>query len=150
MMSTGKGQRMNQPDWLEYVEHTADEGIAVRAADLETLFARAAWAMVSIVGDPDRVEEEFGEQVIVSGRDLVSLLVNWLSEINVRIQTDGHIFGRFDVKNMTPHKLEAEIGGEHIDVEKHAVHTEIKAVTYHGLSVEKKKGLWEARVIFDV
>ena len=143
-------ERMKKPDWLEYLEHTADERIAVRAPDLETLFARAAWAMVSIMADPERVENKISERVTVSGRDRESLLVKWLSEINVRMQTQGRIYGRFDVKSMTSTGLEAQIGGEDVDVERHGVHTEIKAVTYHGLQVEKTHGSWEAHVIFDV
>jgi SHS2 domain-containing protein len=34
---------MTTPDWLEFLNHTADAGILVQAADLKELFARAAW-----------------------------------------------------------------------------------------------------------
>jgi SHS2 domain-containing protein len=141
---------MNRPDWLDVLEHTADEGIVVRAPDLETLFGRAAWGMVSVVGDPDRVEDKVREQVSVSGTDLENLLVNWLSEINVRMQTQGRMYSRFLVKRVSPTSLKAEIGGEDVDVQRHDVHTEIKAVTYHQLKVEEKDGRWEAQVLFDL
>ena len=33
------------PEWLKFVDHTADAGIAVEAPDLVRLFERAAWGM---------------------------------------------------------------------------------------------------------
>jgi len=36
------------PEWLKFVDHTADAGIAVEAPDLARLFERAAWAMFSV------------------------------------------------------------------------------------------------------
>lgn len=141
---------MQHPDWLEYIEHTADEGILVHAPDLATLYARAAWGMVSVVADPDCVEETQSEPIAVSGRDRESLLVNWLSEINARMQTDHRIYSQFAVRRITDTEIEAELGGEPVEPEKHDLHTEIKAVTFHGLHVEEQDGAWKAQVIFDV
>ena len=43
------------PEWLDFVDHTADAGIVVQAADLKELFARAAWGMFSLITDMDAV-----------------------------------------------------------------------------------------------
>jgi SHS2 domain-containing protein len=40
--------------------------------------------------------------------------------------------------------------GEPYNRKKHSIKTEIKAVTYSGLTVERVKAGWRARVIFDV
>jgi SHS2 domain-containing protein len=47
-------------------------------------------------------------------------------------------------------KLVAKLTGEPYNKLKHLMKTEIKAVTYSGLSVTKKKSGWKARIIFDV
>ena len=63
-----RGKTMQHPDWLDYIEHTADEGIVVRAPDPATLYARAAWGMVSIVADPDCVSETLSERIASPSR----------------------------------------------------------------------------------
>jgi SHS2 domain-containing protein len=47
-------------------------------------------------------------------------------------------------------RLKAQLMGEPYNKKKHSIKTEIKAVTYSGLNVEKQKSGWRARVIFDV
>jgi len=37
-----------------------------------------------------------------------------------------------------------------LDLSRHTLKTEIKAVTYHGLEVKKTGQGWEAQVIFDI
>jgi SHS2 domain-containing protein len=47
-------------------------------------------------------------------------------------------------------RLKARLMGEPYNRKKHSIKTEIKAVTYSGLTVERVKAGWRARVIFDV
>ncbi|MFQ6003010.1 MAG: archease, partial [Candidatus Zixiibacteriota bacterium] len=47
------------------------------------------------------------------------------------------------------YKLHASVGGELIDVEKHKVKVDVKAVTYHLLKVKKIDDKWTAKVILD-
>jgi SHS2 domain-containing protein len=46
--------------------------------------------------------------------------------------------------------LSALVSGEPIDLARHPIYTEIKAVTYHALGVEQRDGRWMATVIFDL
>ena len=50
----------------------------------------------------------------------------------------------------TNKELQARLTGESLNNKKHVIKTEIKAVTYSGLTVEKQKTGWVARIIFDV
>jgi SHS2 domain-containing protein len=47
-------------------------------------------------------------------------------------------------------RLSARLAGERLDYDRHEFETEIKAVTYHQLTVRQENGRWSARVIFDV
>jgi SHS2 domain-containing protein len=47
-------------------------------------------------------------------------------------------------------KLKVRLTGELFNKMKHSIKTEVKAITYSGLNVEKQKSGWKARVIFDV
>ncbi len=138
------------PDWLTYVEHTADEGIEVRAPELAVLYERAAWGMFSLLTDPDAVKPVLEERVEVEAEDPEELLVRWLSELNVRHQLGHRLFGEFHVREVAPDRLRASIRGEDLDPERHQLYTEIKAVTFCGLRVQRVAESWIARVVFDM
>lgn len=138
------------PPWLTEIEHTADVGIAVRAPDRRTLFARAAWGMFSLVGNLADVRRVQWLRVRVEAPDRDALLVRWLSELNFLHQSRREIYSGFRVERMSDTGLEGEIGGEPLDPARHDELTEIKAVTYCGLLVAREGRQWVARVIFDV
>jgi len=50
----------------------------------------------------------------------------------------------------TPTGLRARVAGEPIDPARHPIVREIKAVTYHGLAVDRVAGGFSAQVVFDV
>ena len=138
------------PAWLEPVDHTADAGIRVRASTVEELFARAAWGMFSLITDMDRVVVRETARVVVEAEDRDSLLVRWLSELNYRHVTTHRLFSSFEILFLGDRQLEAEIGGEPIEFQRHTIHTEIKAVTFHELQLIHDDRGWSARIIFDV
>lgn len=138
------------PSWLEELDHTADVGLVVRAGSLEELFARAAWAMFSIVTDPATVQPREKSLLSVQATDREALLVRWLSELNYRHITEHRLFSRFDLLALTDQALQAEVWGEKIDLAHHLVYTEIKAITFHGLQIAEAAEGWKAQIIFDL
>lgn len=146
------------PDWLTFLDHTADTGLRVTAPDLPTLFSRAAWGLFRVITDPATVQPAEPETVEVTAEDLPALLVRWLSELNYRHLTRHRLYARFDVRELTPPKpaeavpgrLRAEIRGEALVPGRHPVFTEIKAVTFHGLELTEIDGGWRAQIIFDL
>ena len=139
-----------KPTWLDELEHTADTGICVTATSLPELFTRAAWGMFWLITDPKAVEPREEETVAVEAADRDALLVRWLSTLNYRHVTQYRLYSRFEMRDFDPRRLRATIRGERTDRQRHAVNTEIKAVTYHGLSIEEVGGVWQARIIFDL
>jgi SHS2 domain-containing protein len=138
------------PEWLEELEHTADTGIIVTAASLKELFARAAWGMFSVIADLPGVEPKVATHLSVEASDQKALMVKWLSELNVRHITKHLLFSRFDIIDLGDTHLSAEVYGEAIDLERHTIYTEIKAITFHDLRIEKEGERWKAQIIFDL
>ena len=136
--------------WLQPLDHTADRGIIVRARDLKELFARTARGMFSIIADLGTVEPLQSETIVVTAPDRGALLVRWLSELNFQHVTRHRLFSRFVILELSDNRLVAEVGGETIALQRHTIHTEIKAVTFHGLLLEQVKEGWRAEVIFDL
>jgi SHS2 domain-containing protein len=138
------------PAWLEPLDHTADLGIRVQASDLKGLFARAAWGMFSLITDVPSVRPLVITSIHVEANDSQALLVKWLSELNFRHVTQRQVFCQFDILELDERRLTAEVRGEKIDLDRHTVYTEVKAVTFHELRLEKQNEVWTAQVIFDV
>lgn len=137
-------------EWLQLLDHTADTGVIVRARDLKELFARAAWGMFSILTDMNTVKPRQSETVVVTAPEREALLVRWLSELNFQHTTRHLLFSRFDILALSDNRLVAEVSGEAIAPERHTIHTEIKAVTFHSLRLEPVDDGWKAEIIFDL
>ncbi|MDH7504385.1 MAG: archease [Verrucomicrobiota bacterium] len=135
---------------VELIDHTADVGLVVRASTLALLFERAAIGMFFILTDLSSVVPAQSEPLEVSADDLETLLVAWLSELNYRHVVHHRLYCRFDVTEAGNGVLTAQVHGEQIDPLRHTVHTEIKAVTRHGLKLQKTDAGYEATVIFDL
>jgi SHS2 domain-containing protein len=141
------------PDWLREIDHTADIGIQVTAPDRDTLYARAAEGMFTVLTDLSAVQPRTEEPFTVTAPDAEALMVRWLSELNFHHSTTHRLFCEFDVEvREEPDALvlEGRARGESIDLERHVVFTEIKAVTFHDLAVAESEGMWSVQVIFDM
>ncbi|HBJ74877.1 MAG TPA: hypothetical protein DDY86_05025, partial [Syntrophaceae bacterium] len=86
----------------------------------------------------------------VEGSDPADLLINFLREILYLFNGERRIVISCSIVMLGKRKLVANLALESYNSKRHLIKTELKAVTYHGLSVERMKKGWKARVIFDV
>jgi len=132
---------------FQEVEHTADWAVRVRGRDLAELFAFAAQAMVALVTDSAQTGPfPVVRRIELSAPDVETLLVDWLSELVYLHETGEVLFCAFEMEQVTSAHLRATIRGR----PGIAVKKEIKAVTYHGLEVQRTPDGYEATVVFDV
>ena len=122
---------------FETFDHTADLGLRIRAADLDTLFAEAAQALFSvIVDDLDSVKSVERLDIAIAGDDREYLLFDWLRELLYRFDAEHRLFSKFEVK-VTHEWLERRrLGANSMIPTRHVLGHEVKAITYHGLKVE--------------
>jgi|SRR6516162_4412863 SHS2 domain-containing protein len=134
---------------FEFFEHTADLGLRVRAADVDTLFEEAAKGLFTAVVEDLAVVED-REQVILEleSDDYAYLLFDWLNELLYHFDTRRMVFGHFEV-HVEGKRLKGVAGGELLDPVRHSLSHEVKAITYHRLRVEHADG-WLAEVIVDI
>ncbi|MFO0967610.1 MAG: archease [Gemmataceae bacterium] len=134
----------------EVFEHTADLGLRVRAADLNGLFVEAAQALFEAVcPDLASIRPERRVEVRVAGDEPDFLLFDWLKELLYHFDAEHLLFGRFEAK-VTDKGVTGAAWGEPIDESRHVLEHEVKAITYHGLRVEKDADGWLAEVIVDI
>jgi len=131
-------------------EHTGDIGIQIFGADLPQLFAHAALALFDLMTDLARVQPLQSREISIQAADREELLVNWLSELNYIFQTEYWLACQFQVIDLTETRLNAIVAGQPRDPERHPIHIEIKAVTFHQLQIVPDANGFTGQVIFDV
>ena len=137
---------------FETFDHTADIGLRITAATLDELFAEAGKALFAVLlENPASIETSEMVELQVHAEDLAYLLADWLRELLYVFDTQHLVLGAFQVRvNERRKTLSALCSGERLDWSKHRPGTEVKAVTYHGLRVEKRRDGWIAEVILDI
>lgn len=132
------------------IDHTADLGIIVRGPDVGGLFISAAQAMTELMVKGDLGDKRTLREVSVSSEDYPDLMVRWLGEVLYLFAAEKLIPDTVKIKAITPTRLEATVAMAGFDPQRHRVLREIKAVTYHQISVRTVHDEWEARIIFDI
>lgn len=134
----------------EFFEHTADLGLRIRAANLNTLFVEAAQALfTAIVEDLTTIKPVREVQVQLPADDIEYLLFDWLKQLLIYFDTEHLLLGTFKVE-IDENGLRGSGWGEPLDRSRHELEHEVKAITYHGLMVEQTDDGWLAEVIVDI
>lgn len=133
-------------------DHTADIGVEVTGRTKKELFVNAAQALFDVM-----IENQTGWEVAkqqktikVEGADVTDLLINFLRELLYLFNGEKFLTDSCEIIKFTNKELQARLTGELFNRKKHSIKTEIKAVTYSGLTVERVKSGWKAKIIFDV
>jgi len=141
----------------KFFDHTADIGVEISGRTKKELFANAAGAMFDVLIEKNESKSKSDEdtkrqqkKVSVDGVDVEDLLINFLRELLYLFNGEKFITVNCEIIKFTNQELQARLTGESFNSKKHLIKTEIKAVTYSGVKVEKFKRVWNARVIFDV
>jgi SHS2 domain-containing protein len=134
----------------EIIDHTADLGMVVKGADAKDLFTNAAYAMMDIMVEEDRGGKGAKRQIAIEGEDYSDLMVRWLGEILYLFDAERQLVWGIEITAIGPNRLESFLALTSLEEWRHEIKREIKAVTYHGISVQKVNDEWEARIIFDI
>jgi SHS2 domain-containing protein len=141
----------------KFFDHTADIGVEIAGRTKKELFVNAAHALFDIliqnIDDKGKTSQETKERVktrIVEGANVEDLIINFLREILYLFNGAAWVVNHCEIIECSNKRLLVQLWGEPYNQKRHLIKTEIKAVTYSGLKVEKQKTGWKARIIFDV
>ena len=138
----------------EYLPHTADAKFRAYGITIEKAFENAARAMFNVMIDTQPISNKISESIEITSADLDGLLVDWLSELLYLFEVDAVVFADFSISSLHIGKDECSLSatayGEPIDLARHRFDTEIKAVTYNGLTIEESSEGWEVQVVVDI
>lgn len=134
-----------------HVAHTADVALEAEATSFEGLCAEAADALVALlVVDPSaRGRTAVGRTVRLPAATEPALLHGWLSAVLLAFELDRWVTNGAVVRRVDG-GLEGDLRGAPFDPDRHGGAAEVKAVTWHGLRVDRVGGGWRARVLLDL
>ncbi|MFN0152573.1 MAG: archease [bacterium] len=135
---------------FEEEDHPSDALLRIRATGMRALFAAAARATFALMTDLDRVELRTARPIACAAPNREELLAVWLNELIGAASAEALFFREFDITHISDTAIEATARGEAIDTKRHALHKEVKAATYHRLSIRDIAGAWEATVLLDL
>lgn len=145
-----KGSQMNREHQFELIEHTADIGVIGKGATMAEAFESAAYGMFSIMAEIDRYEPTRQRSITVIGTDDVLLLERFLSSLLMLFDADNLLPLEFEITEISMGRLTCWVGTRPIDDRIEWLGPTVKAVTFHEMAVENRRGEWIAKAIFDV
>jgi len=133
------------------IDTTADVGLVSAGTTLKDVFVNMAKGLFSLMTPLPRIRKTVSQRVRIHNGSKEDLLIAWLNELIFIFDTRYLLFRYFDITCLEEGELEAVCSGEPIDPKRHILKLEVKAATYHQISVQMDaSGIWHARVILDV
>ena len=132
------------------LEHPSDLGIEASGRTVGEAFEQAALGLISVIAETTTIELSDERIIKVDAQDYENLLVRWLSEILYLYDGEDYLLKEAKIESISPTKLAAKISGEKYKPEKHKLKMDVKAVTYHQLSIETSSAMTTVRVFLDI
>lgn len=140
---------------FEYLEHTADAKFRAFGSTLAECFGNSAKAMVNVVCALEKIEAKEETEINAEAESSEDLLHKFLENLLFEIETRGMLYSEFRIEignDRTKWFLKCIARGEEINLERHSIKSEIKAVTWHEFFLRKDAEInkWVAQVIVDI
>jgi SHS2 domain-containing protein len=131
---------------FEEREHTADILMHIRAPDLCGLFTDAGRALMKTMyrGEAKPVQDVI---ISVSGDTIEHLLHGFLSELLYESEVQNLVISNITISEG---EIRAVLKGELFDPKIHGGGTEVKGISWYGLSIKQDQNEYFCDVLFDV
>lgn len=133
-----------------FLPHTADIKFQCQAKNLNLNFINCFLALKKVICGKQKINEKILEKIEIKGKDLESLLYNFLEEFLLLLETKNFIGSKILELNIDKKKMElnAIIYGD--NSENYEFINEVKAITYHEMFVKRENKVWISQVVLDV
>lgn len=129
------------------VDHTADMMVRAFGGTLEECFANAGYALFDQTVDLSGIGTTEETEFRVTGIDDEDRLYSFLSELLFIEDCDNLILKEFEV-SFDGDDVVCRARGETLDRSRHRIRSEVKAVTYHMMDIDRETP--SVTVLFDV
>ena len=140
---------------FEFQDHTADIQVRSWGSTLEEAFSQTASSLMTVITpNLEKIKPQIEKILNIEAEDKIALLFDFLSEFLYIFDVEELVFNRIEVlyikKVNSKYVLKAVLTGEKFNKNYHEVGTEVKAITYSFLEIEKKEDYIEIKIVFDI
>jgi len=133
---------------------TADIAFEIVSPTLENLFSDAADALISVmIKDLNSIKDSQQIPFEQSNLSIEMLLFNVLQELIFFKDSQLMLYRFKDVSITQVNQLStfhATLYGEQININRHKILVDVKAVTLHNFFVKKENNNWKSQIILDI
>ena len=141
-----------KPKSFTFFAHPADAKFQAYGVSLEEAFQNAAYALVSLMWDREKISPKIKHPVVVEGKDLEQLLVGFLEEVLYLLDSRSFLLNSVDDLTVVSvgdrYELKGLFYGDRFD-EGQETFGDVKAITYHEMAIEQD-GHVMVQVVVDV
>lgn len=135
---------------IDYLSHTADVRIRLRANSASELFEVALEGMNQIIkADGCQQPRSFPliRGINLKSENLTTLLIEFLGEVLTQSHLNKALFCKLQINHLSESEISASIHGYTVE----EIDEDIKAVTYHEANVRRNSAnQYETIVVFDI
>lgn len=140
---------MNLDKDYEIFDHTADIGIKISGNSIHEILEKAILATADLLSGGIEITQRINKILTIEEEDINTVLVCVLEEIIYFFESQLFLPSECSIK-IENNQYEIVLKGSIVSTEDVKEGTELKAVTYHKLGIEKADDKYQATVIFDV
>ncbi|MDB5037130.1 MAG: uncharacterized protein JWQ35_658 [Bacteriovoracaceae bacterium] len=134
----------------EHFSHEADIGIRGFGKTPEEAFENAAFALLCVVTDPEKVEPKNSIFIECVAKSYEFLFYDWINALIYEMDIRDMLFSRFKVQIDENFTLNAEVFGEPMDQKRFEPAVYIKGATFTELKFFENEGTFVAQCVVDV
>jgi len=133
----------------KFLEHTADIKYQAFGKTLEECFKNSVYALKEII-TKEAIKPVKKKTIKIKGKDKESLLYNFLEEFLFLLDSENFIISKVGMMkiDLKKFRIKAIIYGD--DIKKYNTITDIKAITYHDMFINKENDKYTCQVVLDV
>jgi SHS2 domain-containing protein len=131
----------------------SDAAFEARGDTLSDLFGACAYALMDTLVKTTTVGNSYKHTIQLQNKDIEKLLYDLLEELIYLKDKDAVVFSACDVivkEDKNIYNLDATLKGEKINLKKHKLGQDVKAITMHMFKVEKKGKGYLATFVLDI
>ena len=142
----------NNPQF-KYFDTTADIGITVESDNIIDAFKNSALGTLNLITDIEKIKTETTKEILIESEDEYGLLYDWITELLILLDSENFMASEYDINIEEKEDklvLSGTISGDTYNTNTYNYKTEVKAITYHEMNIEKSEDNITIKFIVDL
>lgn len=138
---------------FKYFDTTADIGIEVNSTNITDAFINSALGTMNLITDIEKIQTKITKDICIESEDEYGLLYDWITELLILLDSENFIASHYNInikRDNNLYVLQGNISGDNYDTTVYNYKTEVKAITYHEMNIQKEDNNIKIRFIVDL